>query len=77
MRVGHDQVVIYGAGEQQRLLRHYAEPGTQLVGGKVANIAAIDGDLPFAGRIKAQHEFGERALARARRAHQHRELPRL
>ena len=36
VRVGKLQIVVDGAGEQARLLRHNAEVGTQLIGSEMA-----------------------------------------
>ena len=74
VRVGHDEVVVDGAGEEHGLLRHDAEGLAQFVGGQMADVAAVEEDLPVRGLVEAQQQFGQRALAAAGGAHQHGEL---
>ena len=75
-RVGirRDQVLVDGAGEEHRLLRHHAEILAQLVGGEMADVASVDGDAAVVGLVEPQQQLRQRALARARRAGQYREL---
>ena len=71
--VGGDQVLVDRPREQARFLRHDAEGLAQLVGGKVAQVAAVDADRALARLVEAEHQLGERALARAGGAGEHRE----
>ena len=63
VRVGDDEVIVDGAGEQHGLLRHHAEVVAQLIGGEMADVTAIERDLPVAGLVEALQQFGERAFA--------------
>ena len=74
MRMGHDQVVIEGAGEEHGFLRDDAEGGAQFVGGQVADVFAVQIDLAFVGLVEAEQQFGQRALAAAAGAHEHGEV---
>ena len=41
----------------------------QFVGGEVADVVAVELDCALIGLVEALQQFGERALAAARRAH--------
>ena len=74
VRVGHDQVVVERAGEEDGLLRDDAEDAAEFVGGKGADVLAVEGDLSFLRLVEAEHEFGQRALAATGGAHDHGEV---
>ena len=63
MRVGEQKIVIEGAGEDHCFLRHDAELAAQFIGGKVAEIAAIEQDAALFGKVKPLQQFCQRALA--------------
>jgi len=67
-RVGHLQVFVNGAGEQQGFLRDDAEVGAQFVGGEVADIPSVDHDAAVGRAIEAKEQFGQRAFAGTRNA---------
>ena len=65
VRVGDDEVVVDGAREQDGFLRHHAEVMAQFVGAQVADVVAVDLDLPAGGQVEPLQQLGEGALARA------------
>ena len=69
MRVGDDQVVVERAGEEHGFLRHDAEVMAQFVGGQIADVVTVDFDGAVFGLIETLQQFGQRALAGARRPH--------
>ena len=42
----------------------------------MADVAPVEGNLPFVGLVEAEHQLGQRALATTRRAHNHGEVAR-
>ena len=58
----HDQVVVEGAREQYGFLRDDAVGLAQFVGGEVADVAAIELDLPIGGLVEAEQKFGQSIL---------------
>jgi hypothetical protein len=61
--IGHQQVVVDRAGKQHGFLRHDAEVAAQFVGGKMADIGAVDLDLPVRRGVEPQQQLGEGAFA--------------
>jgi hypothetical protein len=60
VRVSHDQIVVEGAGKEDGFLRHHPEGCPEFVGGQVADILAVQFDLPFLrfrGRTKLTISF--------------------
>lgn len=74
VRVGHDQIVVEGAGKEHGFLGDDAEGVSEFIGGEVADVLAIEIDLPFVGLVEAEQQFGQGALAAAAGAHEHGEV---
>ena len=74
MRMRHDQIVVERAGEEHGFLRHHAEGGSQFIGRQMPDVLAVEIDLPFVRLVEAEQQFGQRALAAAGGAHQHRQV---
>ena len=57
-----------GVGEQERVLQHQPQLAAQVGLAHVADIRAVDGDLPLVDLVEARQQVDDRRLARARRA---------
>src|SRR6185295_1079358 len=72
--VDHGQVVVDGAREQHRFLRHDPKRLAQLVSRKIVNVATVNQYLALRGRVEPHQQLGQSALSRAGWPHEYREL---